>query len=261
MISPITTTKAGEHMSPSIAIIGGSGLDQLQGLSVQEHHDVTTPYGDPSGPIQIGDLNETAIAFLPRHGSKHDIAPHCINYRANLWALKSIGVNRIIAVAAVGAIARQFTPQSIVLPNQIIDYTYSREHTLYGQDAKALTHVDFTQPFSEELRNALLEAGGALEFELFPEAIYGVTQGPRLETAAEINRMERDGCDVVGMTAMPEAGLARELGMPYALCSLVVNWAAGRGAATITMAEIEHNLEQGMENMRKLLVASISRLS
>ena len=247
-------------MSTGLAIIGGSGLNQLQDLNVDEQRMVETPYGKPSGPLQLGELNGTPVTFLPRHGTDHDIAPHRINYRANLWALKEAGVGRIIGVAAVGGITAKYEPQSLIVPTQIIDYTWSRDHTLYDTATGGVEHIDLTEPFSPELRFELQGAADELDVPLIPQATYGVTQGPRLETAAEIDRMERDGCDVVGMTAMPETALARELGLDYALCALVVNWAAGRGAEATMMDEIEHNLVTGMENVRRLIAAAVQRI-
>jgi 5'-methylthioinosine phosphorylase len=193
------------------------------------------------------------VVFLPRHGTAHTIPPHEVNYRANLWALQHIGITKIIAVAAVGGITAAMVPSALVIPDQIIDYTWSRQHTFFQGDLTKVTHVDFTRPYSEELRTTLLQAGRAAELNLHDGGTYGATQGPRLETAAEITRMERDGCDIVGMTGMPEAALARELDLSYAACAVVANWAAGRGAGEISMDDIERNLKVGMDRLRALL--------
>ena len=214
-----------------------------------------TPYGEPSGPLVHGTLAGKQVVFLPRHGTGHTIPPHEVNYRANLWALEHIGVEKVIAIAAVGGITAKMKPGALVIPDQIIDYTWSRQHTFFQGDLTQVTHVDFTHPYCEELRSRLLQAGKAVGNLLIDHGTYGATQGPRLETAAEINRMERDGCDIVGMTGMPEAVLARELGLCYATCALCVNWAAGRGEGEgeISMDDIERNLKAGMDTVRALL--------
>lgn len=231
-------------MNNKLAIIGGSGLTELQGLEVVKQQTIETPYG--SCPITYGLYNDQEIVFLARHGAKHTIAPHKINYRANIWGLKEIGIKNIIAVAAVGSINPTLQVSDLVIPHQIIDYTYSREHTFFDQDT--VTHIDFTEPYCETLRQKLLIAT-----EAHSKAVYAVTQGPRLETAAEIDRLEKDGADIVGMTGMPEAALARELELCYACCAVIANEAAGRGKAEITMAEIETNLINGIAKFQTLL--------
>lgn len=245
----------------NIAIIGGTGLNQGFGVSLTEHS-LQTPYGEPSAPLGVfrTDSGE-CFAFMPRHGSPHQIPPHKINYRANLWALNQAGISRVIAVNAVGGIHQQMGAGVLVVPEQLVDYTYGREHTFSdGSAGASLEHVDFTQPFSPGLRQALIEAAAALQMPLVDGGVYGVVQGPRLETAAEINRMESDGCDLVGMTAMPEAALARELGMDYASLCLVVNPAAGRSNQEITMADIAKVLQQGMGSVQTLLLQAIRLL-
>ncbi|WP_020395866.1 S-methyl-5'-thioinosine phosphorylase [Thiolinea disciformis] len=237
----------------AFAVIGGTGLTEIEGLEVIHREVVHTPYGEPSGQVTHGVIGETRIAFLARHGYTHTIPPHKVNYRANLWALKSLGVENIIAIAAVGGITRKMAPKTLVIPHQLIDYTYGRPHTFYEEGLTSVTHIDFSSPYTEVLRKALLKAGEEAGLDLINGATYGVTQGPRLETAAEIQRMERDGCDLVGMTAMPEAGLARELGLNYASCAVVANWAAGKSDREITMDEIGEHLSVGMARVRKLL--------
>ena len=237
---------------PKLAVIGGSGLAQLSGLEVSRREVVKTPYGEPSAAVTRGSFGETELAFLARHGDEHQIPPHQINYRANIWALKLVGVERIIAVAAVGGIHAELAPGALVIPHQIVDYTWSRPQTFFEDGKDAVVHIDFTRPYSEGLRGVLLRAARQAGIDVAESGTYGVTQGPRLETAAEIDRLERDGCDIVGMTAMPEAALARELDLEYATCAVVVNAAAGRGGDTITMESIEANLNVGIEKVRLL---------
>ena len=236
-----------------LAIIGGSGLDQLDGIEDSHDESVSTPYGDPSDSLTIGSLHGEKIIFLARHGGAHTIPPHRINYRANLWALKHSGVDTVISVCAVGGIRADIKPATVIIPDQIIDYTWSREHTLYDEDLESVTHIDFTEPYCEQLRQALIEAGREAGIDVTPSATYGATQGPRLETAAEIRRKEKDGCDIVGMTGMPEAALARELGLCYAVIAVSANDAAGRGKGPIEIDEIMSNLEIGMRHVRQIL--------
>ncbi|MBI1195785.1 MAG: S-methyl-5'-thioinosine phosphorylase [Gammaproteobacteria bacterium] len=237
-----------------LAIIGGTGLTSLKNLEITHREVVHTPYGEPSGPLTYGTLGGKKVVFLARHGYGHTIPPHCINYRANIWALRSVKVDKVIAVAAVGGITKEAGPGVIVLPDQIIDYTWARSSTFFEDDLTHVTHVDFTYPYSEPLRQLLLASAKKIGLDAVDGGVYGATQGPRLETAAEINRLERDGCTIVGMTGMPEAVLAREIGLEYVCCSVVANWAAGRGdGAEITMKEIEENLALGMDRVRSLL--------
>lgn len=237
-----------------LAIIGGTGLTSLKGLEIVRREMVHTPYGEPSGPLTHGTLGGKNVIFLARHGYGHNIPPHRINYRANLWALKQIGVTRVIAVAAVGGIAPDLPPGRLAIPDQIIDYTWGRASTFFEDDLAHVTHIDFTSPYDAGLRELLIRSCRTLGMDAREGGAYGVTQGPRLETAAEIDRMERDGCALVGMTAMPEAALARELGLAYAACAVVANWAAGRGGGgVIEMKEIERTLREGMEKVRTVL--------
>jgi len=237
----------------SYAIIGGTGLTRLRGLEITRREVLETPYGEPSAPLAIGSLHGREVVFLARHGDRHTIPPHRVNYRANLWALKHLGISRVISVCAVGGITRDTGPGVIMIPDQIIDYTWSRAHTLFEEDLDAVTHIDFTEPYCVELRQVLLAAAGRAGITVLANGTYGATQGPRLETAAEINRMERDGCGVVGMTGMPEASLARELGLCYAACAVSANAAAGRAAGPITMTDIEATLHDGMQRVRRIL--------
>ncbi len=242
-----------------LAIIGGTGLTSLKGLEIVRREVSHTPYGEPSGPLLHGVMCGKEVMFLPRHGSGHTIPPHKINYRANLWALKDNGAKQVIAVNAVGGIRADMTPGRLAFPDQIIDYTWSRVTTYFEEGLTHVTHIDFTHPYCEVLRRTLITAARDAKLEAVEEGTYGATQGPRLETIAEVNRMERDGCDLVGMTGMPEAALARELDLCYASVAVVANMAAGRGAGEITMAEIEMHLKGGMEQVRHLLEVAVPR--
>lgn len=235
------------------AIIGGTGLTQLDGLTITAALHLDTPYGAPSAPILKGEYAGHEVLFLARHGHPHRIPPHQVNYRANLWALREAGAKAIVAVNAVGGIHAAMATGRFCVPHQIIDYTSGREHTFYEGELEHVTHVDFGQPYDAELRNKLLDALHACGADFADLGVYGCTQGPRLETVAEIARLERDGCDIVGMTGMPEAVLARELALPYACLALVVNPAAGKSDKAITMAAIERVLENGMSQVKTVL--------
>lgn len=244
-----------------LAIIGGTGLTSLNGLEVIKREVVQTPFGEPSGPLTHGVLNGKAVLFLARHGDGHTIPPHRINYRANIWALHSAGVKRVLSVAAVGGIHDALPPGALAIPDQIIDYTWGRTSTYFEDDLTHVTHIDFSYPYCDELRSLLIEQCRALDLPLCATGTYGATQGPRLETAAEIAQMERAGCTMVGMTGMPEAVLARELELSYACCAVSANWAAGKGdGSIISMAEIEQNLKAGMARVRNMLEQLLLRL-
>lgn len=247
-------------MTPSVAIIGGTGLTSLDTLNITHRETQSTPYGDPSSPMIHGEWGGRTVVFLARHGQHHTLPPHRINYRANLWALHRIGVRQVIAVAAVGGIRDDMAPGALAFPDQIVDYTWGRHCTFFEDNLSHVTHIDFTEPYCPELRARLIEAARALGLDARESCTYAAAQGPRLETAAEIRRMERDGCDIVGMTGMPEAALARELGLRYATCAVVANRAAGKVPGEITMAEIERNLVGGMERVKTLLARVIPTL-
>jgi len=236
-----------------LAIIGGTGLTALKDLEITDRKVVQTPYGEPSASLTYGVWQGHEIIFLPRHGGGHTIPPHKVNYRANIWALHHLGVKKVLAIAAVGGITTSMIPASLIFPDQIIDYTWSRGHTFYESGLNHVTHIDFTHPYCEELRSILVKAASMAGLDAIDNGTYGATQGPRLETAAEIKRMEQDGCDIVGMTGMPEAALASELGLCYATCAVVANMAAGKSGGTIEMTELEKNLKEGMQNVRTLL--------
>lgn len=239
------------------AIVGGTGLDTLDTLTISHRENIDTPYGEPSAALTYGQLNGREVVFLARHGDEHNIPPHKVNYRANLWALKQAGADQIIAIAAVGGITSAMAPAVIAIPDQIVDYTYGREHTYFADDIDHTVHIDFSYPYSETLRQTLIQAARQLQLDAVEQGVYGATQGPRLETAAEIRRMERDGCDLVGMTGMPEAALARELEIDYACCAVVVNWAAGKTDGIITMDEIRRHLGSGMDKVKRLLTTLV----
>ncbi|OOZ42048.1 methylthioadenosine phosphorylase [Solemya pervernicosa gill symbiont] len=236
-----------------LAIIGGTGLTSINTLEITQREVMHTPYGEPSGPLTHGKMCGREVVFLARHGTGHTIPPHMVNYRANLWALKELGVEKILAVAAVGGIREDMPPGKIVIPDQIIDYTYGRDHTLFESDLTHVTHIDFTEPYCNEMRGLIIEACQSSGIDFTDNGTYGATQGPRLETAAEIDKMERDGCHLVGMTGMPEASIAREFELCYATCAVVANWAAGRSEGPITMEEIDRHLSSGMERVAAIL--------
>jgi 5'-methylthioinosine phosphorylase len=232
-------------------IIGGTGLMTLEGLQLERRQTVGTPWGEPSAPLLHGRFAGRPVVFLPRHGSAHTIAPHEVNYRANIWALREAGVRQVIAVNAVGGIGARFAPGTLAIPDQLIDYSWGRAQTFSAGKGEPLQHIDFTEPYTAGLRARLLAAAARAGIDAHDGGVYGVTQGPRLETAAEIDRMARDGCDLVGMTGMPEAGLAREIGLEYACCAVVVNRAAGRG--TDIHGELAQWVETGMSAARRLI--------
>lgn len=238
-----------------LAIIGGSGLTRLSTLAVARREVVRTPYGEPSSALVFGQVAGSDVVFLARHGHGHTIPPHRVNYRANLWALKKSGVTGVLAVASVGAIAGHYGVGDIVLPHQIIDYTSGREHTYFDGGDRKVVHVDFTHPYTAALRERCLAAARSAAIPIHDGGVYAAVGGPRLETAAEIDRLARDGATVVGMTGMPETVLARELGLAYASIAVVVNDAAGRGdsALAISMANIVAVLETSMEKVRALI--------
>lgn len=240
-----------------LAIIGGSGLYSLgDDFELEQQVPRATPYGDTSADILQGCWQDIALCFLPRHGPGHRVPPHRINYRANLWALQQLGVSHVISVNAVGGISPEMSPLTLAVPDQIIDYSSGREHTYFEGDDSAVTHIDFSWPYSAQLRGIVIEVGLQLGQPLVAAGTYGATNGPRLETAAEIRRMKNDGCDMVGMTGMPEAALARELELEYACLALVVNWAAGIEDRELSMNEILANVEQGMQKVRQVLLAT-----
>jgi len=238
-----------------LAVIGGSGLSHLATLEVTDRRAVATPYGEPSGPLSVGRIGGRALLFLARHGSGHTIAPHEVNYRANLWALRQEGAQAVVAIASVGGIRGDLAPGALAVPHQLIDYTWGRRATFFEGPGVAVTHVDFTEPFSGALRARVLRAAAQCGEAMADGCVYAATQGPRLETAAEILRLERDGAEVVGMTGMPEAALARELGLEYAMIAVVANHAAGRGESLhgVALDRLEAVLDAAMGRVRRII--------
>ena len=241
-----------------LGIIGGSGFAALPDVEVAHREWVDTAYGAPSAELLTLRHAGQAFYFLPRHGAGHGIPPHASNYRAKVQALAERGVTDVVGLGAVGGIAADCGPLRLCVPDQLIDYTWGRLSTFYDGADGDVVHVDFTAPLTPSLRARLLTAGAGSGLDVRAGGTYGVTQGPRLETAAEIRRLEHDGCDLVGMTAMPEAALARERGLNYALLAFVVNWSAGKADGEVTMAEIEANLARCADAVRRLLLALVA---
>ena len=238
-----------------LAILGGSGLAQLPGLEGVRRETVRTPYGDPSGPLVRGSFGGRDLVFLARHGEGHSLPPHQINYRANIRALKDAGATGIVSIATVGGIRREFGPGALVVPHQIIDYTWGRASTFFEGPGAKVTHIDFTEPYSAALRARIFAAAKACNETVTDGGVYATTQGPRLETAAEVSKLERDGADLIGMTGMPEAALAREAGLEYAAIAVVVNHAAGKGdsAHAISHDAIGKVLDEAMLRVRRII--------
>ena len=241
-------------------IIGGSGLTRLENLEILDQRIIRTPFGEASGPLTFGRLGGHDVVFLARHGYGHTIPPHRVNYRANIWALYHVGVSHVVAVAAVGGIGSRMFPGSLCAPEQLIDYTHGRPGTFFEGGEVPVVHIDFTDPYCPNIRSRLLQAAGMQGLGMVDGGTYAATQGPRLETAAEIRRIERDGGDIVGMTGAPEAALAREIGLCYAPLTLVVNPAAGKSAEAITMQAINDVMHEGMERVRRVLAATVPLL-
>lgn len=238
-----------------LAIIGGSGLTQLASMEVIRREVARTPFGEPSGALIFGRLCNRQVVFLARHGYGHTIPPHQVNYRANIWALKQAKADAVVSVASVGGIRPDLMPGALVIPHQILDYTWGRKGTYFEGLDQPVRHIDFTHPYEPTLRARLLAAAQTAGEAAVDGAVYAATQGPRLETAAEVNRLERDGADVVGMTGMPEAALARELDLPYAAINVVANYAAGRAGSSegIHFDSIEQVLQEAMRRVRSIL--------
>jgi 5'-methylthioinosine phosphorylase len=244
-----------------IAVIGGSGLTQLQNLEITHRKIVRTPFGEPAGPITFGEIKGHKLVFLARHGYGHTLAPHEINYRANMWALQAQGATDVIAVCTVGGIAAGLGAGAIVVPDQIIDYTWGRPSTYFEGAEQPVVHIDFTHPYDEGLRTLALNSATDAGISVVNAGTYAATQGPRLESKAEIDRFERDGATMVGMTGMPEAALARELKMGYVHIAVVVNPAAGRGASALSVSldDIGRVMEQTMGSVRLIVARMVER--
>ena len=239
-----------------LAIIGGSGLTQLVNLDVSHQRIARTPYGEPSGALTFGRIGAQDVVFIARHGYGHTIPPHLVNYRANIYALTRVAAaTRIVSVASVGGIRPDLAPGTLLVPDQIIDYTWGRQMSFHDSCERSVVHIDFTHPYDETLRRQLLAAAVGAGVAVSEGGVYAASQGPRLETAAEIDRFERDGAAVVGMTGMPEAALAREAGCAYATLAVVANWAAGRGDSKLAIRfdGIEAVLREAMTRVRKVI--------
>lgn len=243
----------------TLALIGGTGLNQLGKLITTL--DVETPYGKPSAPLQVLRDDGIRIIFLPRHGTPHRIPPHCVNYRANVWALKEAGADHVLAISAVGGVGEHCSPGSLHALDQVIDYTWGRDHTFSDSADVELVHHDFSYPYEGPLRRMLLQAATATGIEISDGGCVGVFQGPRLESAAEIRRARQDGCTVAGMTSMPEAALARECGLDYAGIGVVSNWGAGVVGGTISEDDIAETLKDPMERVRTLIEGVITLMT
>jgi len=238
-------------MKRRLGLIGGTGLDQFG--PTETSHIVDTAYGRPSAALAEYQVGDTQVFFLPRHGKRHQLPPHAVNYRANIEAFRQLEVDGIVAVNAVGGITESHAPGTLCLPDQLIDYTWGRAHTFSMGAGDALSHIEFAAPFEGPLRSGLLGATKAAAVDVVDGGCVGVCQGPRLETSAEIRRLKQDGCDLVGMTSMPETALAREAGLDYASLCVIANWAAGVGKEPVSMDDIEATLEDAMKGVRKLL--------
>jgi 5'-methylthioinosine phosphorylase len=241
------------------AVIGGTGLYAIDELTDVQQHEPQSAFGALSGPVTVGTWHGRRVAFLARHGAGHTIAPHRVNYRANIDGLRLLGVRGIVAINAVGGIGADFGPRCLSVPDQLIDYTHGRLSSFSDRPGVAVEHIDFSDPYSAGLRQRLLLAADQASVPVVRRGTYAVTEGPRLETRAEISRLARDGADLVGMTAMPEAALAREAGLDYASLCVVANWAAGCGDTdVITMDEIHAHLKAGMQSVRQVLAAFLN---
>jgi len=234
-----------------LAIIGGRGLTQLANLQITHQQVMRTPYGEPSGAFMFGTLNQHEVIFVARHGYGHTIPPHLVNYRANLWALREQGANKIISVATVGGIRKDLKPGTIVVPDQIMDYTHGRNSTFFEGRDQPFINTDFTSPFSQTIRKKILNSAKLAKESCIDGGVYAATQGPRLDSIAEINRFERDGADMVGMTGMPETALAKELDLNYAIIAVVANYAAGRGDSATGI---------NIENVNATAIATMARV-
>ncbi|HET6593607.1 MAG TPA: S-methyl-5'-thioinosine phosphorylase [Xanthomonadales bacterium] len=243
----------------TLALVGGTGLNELGGAAGEI--ELETPYGLPSAPIRVVAEAPVRILFLPRHGQPHRFPPHRVNYRANLWALREAGARRLLSVYAVGGLHEPYAPGVLAAPDQLIDYTWGREHTFSDSGEVPLVHVDFTHPYEGPLRRSLLAAAQNSGTELVDGGCIGVFQGPRLESAAEIGRARRDGCDLAGMTALPEAALARELGLDHAGLAVVSNWAAGVGADLLSEDDIAATLLEPMQRVRRIIAVLLEQLA
>lgn len=242
----------------TLALVGGTGLTELD--EMVKSISVDTPYGEPSAAICEVQSSPVRLLFLPRHGHPHRFPPHCVNYRANMWALREVGADHVLAVSAVGGVCKPYGPATLAVPDQLIDYTWGRKHTFCDSAKVALEHVDFTRPYEGPLRETLLKAARDASIEVVDGGCIGVFQGPRLESSAEVEKARRDGCHMAGMTALPEAGLARELGLDYAGLAVVSNWGAGVTGEALSEDHIAATLKEPMMRVRTLVRALLKKL-
>ena len=246
------------NTSVTLALIGGTGLTELD--ETVQSISVDTPYGAPSAAIREVLKGPVRLLFLPRHGNPHRFPPHCVNYRANMWALREVGADHVLAVSAVGGVCEPYGPGTLAAPDNLIDYTWGREHTYFDSDQAELEHVDFSWPYDGPLRRLLLKASTDASVDVLDGGCIGVFQGPRLESAAEVEKARRDGCHMAGMTSLPEAALARELGLDYAGLAVVSNWGAGVTGAPLSEDDIAETLKQPMMRVRAVLDALLNGL-
>ncbi len=246
------------NASVTLALVGGTGLTELD--ENVKSISVDTPYGAPSAPIREVQSGPVRLLFLPRHGNPHRFPPHCVNYQANMWALREVGADHVLAVSAVGGVCEPYGPATLAVPDQLIDYTWGRNHTFCDSEHVELEHVDFTQPYEGPLRRTLLKAARDSSIEVVDGGCIGVFQGPRLESSAEVEKARRDGCHMAGMTSLPEAGLARELGLDYAGLAVVSNWGAGVTGKPLSEDDIAETLKEPMMSVRALVRALLKRL-
>ena len=242
----------------TLALVGGTGLTELD--ETVKSISVDTPYGAPSAPISEIESGPVRLLFLPRHGNPHRFPPHCVNYQANIWALKEVGADHVLAVSAVGGVCEPYGPATIAAPDQLIDYTWGRKHTFCDSEHVELEHVDFTRPYDGPLRRSLLVAAKQASIDVVNGGCIGVFQGPRLESSAEVEKARRDGCHMAGMTSLPEAGLAREIGLDYAGLAVVANWGAGVTGELLSEDDIAETLKEPMTGVRILLKALLKVL-
>jgi len=246
------------NASVTLALVGGTGLTELDENVKSISAD--TPYGVPSASIREVQSGPVRLLFLPRHGNPHRFPPHCVNYQANMWALKEVGADHVLAVSAVGGVCGPYGPATLAVPDQLIDYTWGRNHTFCDSEHVELEHVDFTRPYEGPLRRTLLKAARDASIEVVDGGCIGVFQGPRLESSAEVEKARRDGCHMAGMTSLPEAGLARELGLDYAGLAVVSNWGAGVTGEPLSEDDIAETLREPMMSVRALVRALLKRI-
>ncbi len=241
---------------PTIGVIGGSGLYDVPDLEIKDSVKVSTPYGEPSDTYRIGRWSDQDAVFLPRHGSTHHIQPHKVNYRANIWGFRELGAEKIISICSSGGIGPGMKPGMIAVPDQIIDMTHGRLSTFYDKDE--VVHIDFTEPFCPDMRKYVFTAAASAGVAVINSGVYVCTNGPRLETAAEIRTFSRWGADMVGMTLMPEAALARELEICFICIAVITNFAAGIAAENLTTKEVLSSMQSSTESLRAVLKAFFS---